>query len=496
MSTPSFLDRLRRFDPAVLPILIAGLVLVGAVVWLLSRPLPPQTSAAETRLNEEIGRLRAEVERQAGLERRVAGLEGTASRLAALENRPAPDLAPLREADAATAGRLEAAESAAQEAARAAAEAGRTAEAVGNRAAALEERVTTNARTAEEGASRLAALEERIAATARDLAARPQIDPATLAQRAALEALAGRLDRLETAAREQQARDAQDTARIEAIGRDAAARQAAMEQALIALNGRLAGAEAGLAARQQADETLARGITGLEAGTGQRFTALEAAIVARTAALEQAIAQRTAALEGALQQRGAALEAVLGQRGAAIEQQAARIAALEGAAQRLAALEGRSQRLATVDQLRTALEAGRPLGGGLASLQSPPEALSRFASTPPPTEAALRLSFEDAARTARQASEPAREGSGVMEGALSRLQGLVTVRRGEDVVWGDAAGAEIERARRALEAGDLEGSLRHLQRLPPAAREAIRGWTSQAEALVAARAALRQIAAG
>jgi hypothetical protein len=269
-----------------------------------------------------------------------------------------------------------------------------------------------------------------------------------------------------------------------------------MEQALIALNGRLAGAEAGLAARQQADETLARGITGLEAGTGQRFTALEAAIVARTAALEQAVAQRTAALEGALQQRGAALEAVLGQRGAAIEQQAARIAALEGAAQRLAALEGRSQRLATVDQLRTALEAGQPLGGGLASLQSPPEALSRFASTPPPTEAALRLSFEDAARTARQASEPAREGSGVMEGALSRLQGLVTVRRGEDVVWGDAAGAEIERARRALEAGDLEGSLRHLQRLPQAAREAIRGWTSQAEALVAARAALRQIAAG
>jgi hypothetical protein len=496
MSTPSFLDRLRRFDPAVLPILIAGLVLVGAVVWLLARPLPPQTSAAETRLNEEIARLRAEVERQSALERRVAGLEGTANRLAVLENRPAPDLAPLREATAETTGRLEAVERAAQEAAQAAQEAARAAEAAGSRAAVLEERVTGNARAAEQGTSRLAALDERLAATARDLAARPNLDPATLAERAALEALSGRLDRIETAAREQQARDAQDTARIEAIGRDAAARQAAMEQALIALNGRLAGAEQALVARGQADETLARGITQLESGTGQRFTALEAAIVARTAALEQAVAQRTAALEAAIQSRTAALDATLGQRGAAIEQQAARIAQLEGASQRLAALEGRSQRLATVDQLRTALDAGRPLGAGLASLQNAPEALSRFASTPPPTEAALRLSFEEAARTARQASEPAREGSGVMEGALSRLQGLVTVRRGEDVVWGDAAGAEIERARRALEAGDLEGSLRHLQRLPQAAREAIRGWTSQAEALVAARAALRQVAEG
>jgi hypothetical protein len=482
MSTPSFLDRLRRFDPAVLPIVIAGLVLVGAVIWLLSRPLPPQTSAAETRLNEEIARLRTEVERQGALERRVAGLEGTANRLAALETRPAPDLAPLREATAELTGRLEAAERAGQEAARAA-------EAAGTRAAGLEERIAANARAAEEAGRRAAAVDER-------LAARPNIDPATLAERSALEALAGRLDRIETAAREQQARDAQDTARIESIGRDAAARQAAMEQALIAVNGRLSAAEAALATRQQADETLARGIAGLESGTAQRLAALEAAIVARSAALEQAITQRSAALDQALAQRGSALEGQLNQRGQALEALTARVAALEGAAQRLAALEGRSARMATVDQLRIALEAGRPLGAGLATLQDPPEALSRFANTAPPTEAALRLSFEDAARAARQASEPAREGSTVVEGALSRLQGLVTVRRGEEVVWGDAANAEIERARRALEAGDLEASLRHLQRLPPAAREAMRSWTSQAEALVAARNALRQVAAG
>jgi hypothetical protein len=38
--------------------------------------------------------------------------------------------------------------------------------------------------------------------------------------------------------------------------------------------------------------------------------------------------------------------------------------------------------------------------------------------------------------------------------------------------------------------------LRHLERLPPRAREAMRDWVAQAEALVAARAALRDLAAG
>ncbi len=74
----------------------------------------------------------------------------------------------------------------------------------------------------------------------------------------------------------------------------------------------------------------------------------------------------------------------------------------------------------------------------------------------PPTEAALRLSFEEHARAARAASEPQPAGSGgVLDSAVARLSGLVTVRRGEEVVWGDAAAAELERARRALEAGDL-----------------------------------------
>jgi hypothetical protein len=81
--------------------------------------------------------------------------------------------------------------------------------------------------------------------------------------------------------------------------------------------------------------------------------------------------------------------------------------------------------------------------------------------------------------------------AGVVDSALSRLGGLVTVRRGEQVVWGDAAEAEIERARRALEAGELEMSLQHVDKLPPPARAAMQPWADQARALIAARTALR-----
>lgn len=417
MSPPTppqnFLARLRSFDPAVLPIVVAGIVLVGAVIWLLGRPVPqPQ---------------------------RATGPDAeTAQRLAALEARPtpaAPDLGPVNAAIQAATQRIGALEN-------------RPAPAAPN-LAPVNEAVAAATRRAEAAEQRLAALDERIAAVARDLAARPAFDPNAVAGRAALEQLAGRVEAL---AREAQASVAQQQQR-----------QAAAEQAISGFAGRVAANETALAARTQALEAQA----------------------ARIGAVEQALAARLGALEGQVAQRGQA-----------IEQQAARITQLEGTAQRLAALEGRSARLGALDAARSALEAGQPLGAALRPIQNPPAALARFAETAPPTEAQLRLAFEDAARAARAASEPAREGAGVLDGAVARLSGLVTVRRGEDVLFGDAAAAEIERARRAVEAGDIEGALRHLARLSAPAREAMRGWIGQAEALVAARAALRQLAAG
>ena len=53
-----------------------------------------------------------------------------------------------------------------------------------------------------------------------------------------------------------------------------------------------------------------------------------------------------------------------------------------------------------------------------------------------------------------------------------------------------------QRSRRhALAAGDISLALEHVGKLPPSARQAMQGWIQQAQALLAARAALRQLVA-
>lgn len=269
-------------------------------------------------------------------------------------------------------------------------------------------------------------------------------------------------------------------------------RAAALERQVQALEGRPAFNPDAVASRE-ALERLANHTERLTERVdtlGNRLEEQTRAQDQRSADAQAAANQRSTELEQNLQQRIAALEQRLGER----------LDALEQAQQRLTAIESRTARLAVVDRLRGALVAGQPLGEALERFDQPPQALARFASTPPPTEASLRLSFEEAANAARAASDagmqPDGSRSGVVDSALSRLSGLVTIRRGEEVVWGDAAEAEIERARRALEAGDVEMSLQHIGKLPPPAHNAMQPWTEQAQALLAARAALRQLAAG
>ncbi|MDO9502754.1 COG4223 family protein [Falsiroseomonas sp.] len=402
---PSFAERFRRFrlDPAALPILVAAVVLVGAVAWLLARPLPQEAGRAP----------------DPALTGQVAALE---SRLAALEGRGGPDFAPLE-------ARITAAEQAAREAA--------SRPALDTSEFAL--------RSALEDLAPRSALEDLAPRSALEALA-PRSALENLAPRAAVEALGQRVDglaqRAEAAIQQEEARATASSARIEGVARELATRLGTAEQA--------------------------------QSQAGERLGTLESRLTERLAALETALSERRAEITA----------------------QAARIQELEGQAQRLAALEGRAGRLATLDQLRAALDAGAPLGGALSTLREPPAALTRFAETAPPTESGLRLAFEDAARAAHAASDPARQGQGVLDSAVSRLSGLVTVRRGEEVLWGDAAAAEIEKSRRALEAGDLEGSLVPLRRLSPPAQAAMRPWVEQAEALIAARTALRALAAG
>jgi hypothetical protein len=405
----------RRADPAALVIVLGGVVLLGALWWLLATPRATRTEVDAARLGRMESRfdaLEGLREQTAALNARMENFAPLEARLRAVEERPGPpDIRPF---EAQIAG-------------------------LNERAGAIE-------RNASQVAERAIANERRLTA----LEGRPVFDPAAVPERAAFDALAARVERL--------------------------------SERLEANTARFQGIEAELTRRLQ------------EAARSQEE---------RTRAAEQAAAQRASTLEERLGQRLSATEGQLGQRvGAAESRLGDRLAAVERSQQRLAALEDRTARLAAIDGLQSALTAGQPLGQHLSRIEQPPQALARFAQTAPPTEASLRLSFEEAARAARAASDAAAsarqpDGSrpGVVDSALARLGGLVTVRRGEEVVWGDAAEAEIERARRALDAGDLEGSLGYIGKLPPAARAAMDGWTEQARALLAARNALRQIAA-
>lgn len=233
-------------------------------------------------------------------------------------------------------------------------------------------------------------------------------------------------------------------------------------------------------------DALAARLQAADAEALRRTEDLARSLLARLEVAERAEGERIAAAGAALEGRLAGAESALG----------TRLQALEAAQTRVAAIEARANRVQGIAALRARLDAGQALGPTLTAFPNPPAALSRYATASPPTEAALRLGFEDAARAARAASEPAKEGQSILESASARLAGLVTIRRGETVIWGDEAAAALEAARRALEAGDLPGALGRLGPLPPAARAALGGWEADAQALLAARAAIITLAGG
>ncbi|MDJ0389960.1 hypothetical protein QMO56_17775 [Roseomonas sp. E05] len=225
---------------------------------------------------------------------------------------------------------------------------------------------------------------------------------------------------------------------------------------------------------------------------------LEQRIEQRIAAAEQALNPRFSAVETAMQQRIASAEEAARQRmqerDKALDE---RFATLEKRESRLNDAERRLNRLIATTATESALEAGRPLGHALSTLpEDVPPALRRYADTAPPTEASLRLAFEDAAREARASSQPSGEGQSVWESAANRLGNLVTVRRGDNVVWGDPAGSQLEAARRALDAGDLRGAVKQVEGLPDSAKAPMQDWLDRAHGLLAARDALQQLRAG
>ena len=164
--------------------------------------------------------------------------------------------------------------------------------------------------------------------------------------------------------------------------------------------------------------------------------------------------------------------------------------ATEATTLQVPALADRAARMARVQAAQAALEHGEKLGG----IPGAPAALARFATIAPPTEAALRLAFPAAARNATNATSPAADNASLLDRVWARAQSLVTLRQGDHVLIGDPAAGVLARARRTLDAGDLTGTVAALGELTGPAAQAMADWRAQASALLAARAALAELA--
>ena len=208
-----------------------------------------------------------------------------------------------------------------------------------------------------------------------------------------------------------------------------------------------------------------------------------APLEARIAALEQKTSAASAAATSAV-----SADETLAPRLSADE---TRLASLEKATSGTGQLADRANRIAHVQAAFVALSLGQPLG----ALPGAPPALARYATTAPPTEASLRLAFPAAAQAALAADHPASEGKPVLERLWAEAQDLVTVREGEHVLVGDPAAGVLVHARTALDAGDLAGAVAAVATLTGPAVQAMAAWVDQARALLAARAALAELAA-
>ncbi|OJW19113.1 MAG: hypothetical protein BGO51_27475 [Rhodospirillales bacterium 69-11] len=174
-----------------------------------------------------------------------------------------------------------------------------------------------------------------------------------------------------------------------------------------------------------------------------------------------------------------------------LDAEAAKVASLESAASKISGLADRASRLARLQAAQAALSAGQPLG----ELPNAPSALSRWSDTAPPTEGALRLAYPAAERAALAASGPDADGKPFLDRVLARAQDLVTIRQGDHVIVGDQAAGVLARARTALDAGDLPAAVSAVDQLQGPARDAMADWLGKAKALLAARAALADLAA-
>lgn len=168
---------------------------------------------------------------------------------------------------------------------------------------------------------------------------------------------------------------------------------------------------------------------------------------------------------------------------AEIERLTARVDALES--QEKSTSQAAAAALAAA-ALVEAAQGARPFAAELATLRAAvpdlPEldALQRLAEVGAPTRAALAAAFPDYAARAATAARAPGEGAGLADRVGYALAQVVSIRRVGEVT-GEGVDARLARAERLVEDGDLDGALRVLDGLSPAAREAMAPWRIRAE---------------
>ncbi len=162
------------------------------------------------------------------------------------------------------------------------------------------------------------------------------------------------------------------------------------------------------------------------------------------------------------------------------------------AANQITALDARQTKLAQLQEAAGALAAGRPLG----TIAHASPALAQFATKAPPTEADLRLSFDQAAAGARKAGQPYADTQPFLSRLWDRAQSGLVVREGDRVIVGDAVSGVLDQSKQLLDAGNLPGAVTVLNGLAGPAAAAMAPWRAQAQSLLDARSALIAAAHG
>lgn len=132
----------------------------------------------------------------------------------------------------------------------------------------------------------------------------------------------------------------------------------------------------------------------------------------------------------------------------------------------------------------------QPLAQGDAKLGEILAGLQPYAQTGVASRAALDAEFPAVAKAAL-AEDLADDSYG--ERLLGKLRGLVSLRRVGDIP-GDTTEAKLARAEQALHGGDIAKAVELVKSLPPQTSKATAGWLARAEAHLAAKHSLDQLA--